>query len=74
PRLALVAHGGDSEPAADVSTLCLGSEREGLPTEIVNACEARWTIPVRQEVESLGVAAAAAIALSRIGSPTEELT
>lgn len=72
PRLALVAHGGDPEPAVDASTLCLGSERDGLPAEVEAACEARWTIPTREGVESLGVAAAAAIALSRIGSPTEE--
>jgi TrmH family RNA methyltransferase len=72
PRLALVAHGGDAEPAADASTLCLGSERDGLPPDVIEACDATWTIPTRDSVESLGVAAAAAIALSRIGSPTEE--
>ena len=72
PRLALVAHGGNPEPAADVATLCLGSEREGLPPDVVTACEATWTIPVREGVESLGVAAAAAIALSRIGSRVGE--
>jgi len=72
PRLALVAHDGDPEPATDVATLCLGAEREGLPQDVVDACDARWTIPTRGGVESLGVAAAAAIALSRIGSPTEE--
>jgi TrmH family RNA methyltransferase len=72
PRLALVAHDGDSEPATDAATLCLGAEREGLPSEITDACDARWTIPTHAGVESLGVAAAAAIALSRIGSPTEE--
>lgn len=72
PRLALVAHDGDPEPATDAATLCLGAEREGLPQEVVAACDARWTIPTRRGVESLGVAAAAAIALSRIGSPIEE--
>ena len=50
-------------------TICLGSERDGLPKEIIDATDATWTIPMRPDaVESLGVAAAAAIALSRIGS------
>jgi len=69
PRLALVAHDGALEPAAGARTLCLGSERDGLPSEVVDATDASWTIPVREgAVESLGVAAAAAIALGRIGS------
>ena len=72
PRLALVAHEGDAEPAGGTATLCLGSERDGLPQEVIGATDAAWTIPTRDGVESLGVAAAAAIALSRIGSPTEE--
>jgi len=69
PRLSLVAHGGAAEPTADVRTICLGSERDGLPPDVIDASDATWTIPVRPEaVESLGVAAAAAIALGRIGS------
>jgi len=69
PRLALVAHGGDAEPGEGTRTLCLGSERDGLPQAVIDASDATWTIPVRPEaVESLGVAAAAAIALGRIGS------
>jgi len=73
PRLALVAHGGVPEPADDVTTLCLGSERDGLPRAIVDAADATWTIPMRPNaVESLGVAAAAAVALSRIGSRVGE--
>lgn len=69
PRLALVAHGGDSEPGEGARTLCLGSEREGLPQTVLDASDMAWTIPVRSDaVESLGVAAAAAIALGRIGS------
>src|SRR5688572_17558262 len=72
PRLALVAHDGDADPADGIETLCLGAEREGLPQDVVDATDATWTIPTRDGVESLGVAAAAAIALSRIGSPTEE--
>jgi len=73
PRLSLVARGGDPDPAKDSRTICLGSERDGLPQEIVKATDAAWTIPMRPHaVESLGVAAAAAIALSRIGSRVGE--
>jgi len=69
PRISLVAHGGAPEPATDARTICLGSERDGLPQAIVDSTDASWTIPMRSgAVESLGVAAAAAIALSRIGS------
>lgn len=69
PRLALVAHDGAAEPPAEgTTTVCLGAERAGLPSELVSSCEATWTIPVRPGAESLGVAAAAAIALGRIGS------
>ena len=51
------------------ATLCLGSERDGLPDEVVDACETRVTIPLREGAESLNVAAAAAIAMQRISSP-----
>ncbi len=48
PRVALVAHGGDGLDALDgAATLCLGSERDGLPDEVLAACEARVTIPLR---------------------------
>ncbi|MDQ3729446.1 MAG: RNA methyltransferase, partial [Actinomycetota bacterium] len=74
PRLSLVAHGGEAEAMAGVRTLCLGSEREGLPQAVIDASDATWTIPLRPEaVESLGVAAAAAIALGRIGSRDGEI-
>ena len=53
--------------------ICLGSERDGLPQTVIDATDATWTIPMRPDaVESLGVAAAAAIALSRIGSRVGE--
>jgi RNA methyltransferase, TrmH family len=69
PRAALVAHGGDEPASLDgAATLCLGAEREGLPEEIVEQCDVRVTIPVRESAESLNVAAAAAIALQRIAS------
>lgn len=74
PRIALIAHGGEPPaPAASPLTLCLGAEREGLPPEVVERCQARWTIPLRPGgPESLNVAAAAAIALERISSAAAE--
>ena len=74
PRVALVAHGG-AEPSVPSRplTLCLGAEREGLPTEVLGACDQHWTIPLRAGgAESLNVAAAAAIALQRISSAAAE--
>jgi RNA methyltransferase, TrmH family len=69
PRAALVAHGGEPLEALDgVATVCLGAERAGLPDSVVESCDVRVTIPVRQGAESLNVAAAAAIALQRIAS------
>jgi RNA methyltransferase, TrmH family len=68
-RIALVAHGGTplDEVALDLPlTFVLGSEREGLPPEIVSDCREVATIPIADSVESLNVAAAAAIALSRV--------
>ncbi|MGV1050273.1 MAG: TrmH family RNA methyltransferase [Solirubrobacterales bacterium] len=72
PRAALVAHGGEGlEALPGAATLCLGAEREGLPAEVLAACEARVTIPLHPGgAESLNVAAAAAIAAQRISSPT----
>ena len=73
PRAALVARGGNPGGGEDsVATVCLGSEREGLPREVLEACERRWTIPVRAGAESLNVAAAAAIALGWISSAARE--
>ena len=49
------------------ATICLGAEREGLPAEVLELCEARVTIPLRAGgAESLNVAAAAAIACDRM--------
>jgi TrmH family RNA methyltransferase len=73
PRVSLVAHGGEPTPRIEAQTICLGAERDGLPQTIIDATDATWTIPMRPDaVESLGVAAAAAIALSRIGSRVGE--
>jgi RNA methyltransferase, TrmH family len=70
PRVALVAHGGEGVEALDgAATLCLGAEREGLPDEVLAACEREVTIPLRAgAAESLNVAASAAIAAQRISS------
>ena len=70
PRAALIAHGGDPLDGLEPPlTLCLGAEREGLPEQVLTACEHRLTIPLRAGgAESLNVAAAAAIACERISS------
>ncbi len=70
PRVALLAHGGEPLAALEgAATLCLGAEREGLPAEVLDACEARLTIPLRPGgAESLNVAAVAAICAERISS------
>lgn len=73
PRVSLVAHGGEPSPCAEARTICLGAERDGLPSEVIASSDATWTIPMRPDaVESLGVAATAAVALSRIGSRVGE--
>jgi RNA methyltransferase, TrmH family len=60
-RIALVAHGGEPlQPDGD-TTLVVGAEREGLPDDVVAACDAVATIPVRSE--SLNAAMAATVAL-----------
>jgi len=64
-KVALVAH--DGEPLADVPlepplAFLLGSEREGLPEELVADARSA-SIPTPGEAESLNVAAAGAIAL-----------
>jgi len=67
PRAALVAHGGEALEALDgAATVCLGAERAGLPADVLDHCEVEVTIPLREDAESLNVAAAAAIALQRI--------
>jgi TrmH family RNA methyltransferase len=70
PRVALVPHGGEELDTLDgAATVCLGAEREGLPGEVVAACDRRVTIPLREGgPDSLNVAAAASIAAQRISS------
>jgi RNA methyltransferase, TrmH family len=63
--VALVAH--DAPPLAELdpslSRFVLGSEREGLPDDVVAACAASATIPLAGPAESLNVAMAGTIAL-----------
>jgi TrmH family RNA methyltransferase len=65
-RVALVARGGTPLEDIDLSgatTFVLGSEREGLPADVLAKCDERATIPLATEAESLNVAMAGAIAL-----------
>ncbi len=68
PVVGLVAHGGGAPDDEPVGGLCLGGEREGLSERVAAACDRLWTIPLREGVESLNVAAAAAVAIGRISS------
>ncbi|MBP7669446.1 MAG: RNA methyltransferase [Candidatus Eisenbacteria bacterium] len=65
--VALVPHGGARidgiAPAAKPLAIVLGSEGAGLSTEVAALCTERWTIPMIEGADSLGVAAAGAIAL-----------
>jgi TrmH family RNA methyltransferase len=66
PRIALVAHGGEPLGQAELPeqvTFVLGAEREGVPPELAEACEASVSIPIPGSAESLNVAVAGAIAL-----------
>ena len=65
-RIGLVAHGG--KPLAglgfgDPTVFVVGSEREGLPQDVLARCDVVATIPTSGPAESLNVAAAGAIAL-----------
>lgn len=72
PRAGLLARGGGWPPGGAPATLCVGAEREGLAGEVAAACDQLWTIPLAGRAESLGAAAAAAIALERISSAAGE--
>ncbi|HET6642111.1 MAG TPA: RNA methyltransferase [Gaiellaceae bacterium] len=65
-RIALVTRGGTPLPETELPerfTFVLGSEREGLPGDVVAECDAQATIPLAHAAESLNVAVTAAIAL-----------
>ena len=66
PRIALVSRGGTPLPEADLGervTFVLGAEREGLPEDVVAACDAAVTISLASAAESLNVAMTGAVAL-----------
>jgi TrmH family RNA methyltransferase len=66
PYIALVARGGDPLGGAELpvrATFVLGAEREGVPAEILERCDATVSIPMAGGSESLNVAVAGAIAL-----------
>ena len=60
PAVALVAREGEPLDAT-AGTFVIGAEREGLPAEVVEACDAVAHIPIRSE--SLNAAMAATVAL-----------
>jgi TrmH family RNA methyltransferase len=65
-RVALVSHGGPPLAELDLGvpvTYVLGAERQGLPDDVVEACDLTATIPLAPGSESLNVAVAGAIAL-----------
>jgi RNA methyltransferase, TrmH family len=71
-RVALVPDGGIPLPELDSAgdmVLVLGAEREGLPTEILDRCEERVSIPQPGGGDSLNVALAGAIALYELARP-----
>jgi TrmH family RNA methyltransferase len=66
-RLALVAHAGEPLNKVDLQlplTLLVGSEREGLPKDVVAGCERMAHIPIA--TDSLNAAMAATIALHEV--------
>jgi RNA methyltransferase, TrmH family len=65
-RVALVPHGGTPLTEFDLSgdvVFVLGSEREGLPFDVLERCEIHASIPTSGAAESLNVAMAGTIAL-----------
>jgi RNA methyltransferase, TrmH family len=72
-RVALVPSGGIPLPELDYRNevvLVLGAEREGLPTEVLDRCDERVSIPQPGGGDSLNVATAGAIALYELARST----
>jgi TrmH family RNA methyltransferase len=66
PWVALQPRSGVPLPRLDLeerATFVLGAEREGLPDDIAERCDAVASIPLSEAAESLNVAVAGAIAL-----------
>src|SRR3954468_21033821 len=61
PRVALVARQGRPIAEVTAATLVVGAEREGIPAELLEACDEVAQIPIRSD--SLNAAMAASIAL-----------
>jgi TrmH family RNA methyltransferase len=61
PRVALVAREGEQLTGPAEGTLIIGAEREGLPPDVVAACDEVRHIPIASE--SLNAAQAATVAL-----------
>jgi tRNA (cytidine/uridine-2'-O-)-methyltransferase len=53
--------------------LFFGKESAGVPAAIADACDARLRIPIRQEVRSMNLASAAAVALGEALRQTASL-
>jgi RNA methyltransferase, TrmH family len=65
-RIALVAHGGKALDELELeagTTFVLGAERDGIPGDVLAACDDIATIPLASGAESLNVAIAGAIGL-----------
>jgi TrmH family RNA methyltransferase len=65
-RIALVAHGGTPLPELELEgdvVFVLGSEREGLPKDVLRRCDVQASIPQSGDAESLNVAMAGTVAL-----------
>jgi RNA methyltransferase, TrmH family len=74
-RIALDAASGaplrELEPAPGPTVLCLGAEREGLPSELLEEADAVARIPLRSDgPDSLNVAMAATVALYELSART----
>jgi TrmH family RNA methyltransferase len=64
--VATVAQQGEAPTAALLASpvlVLLGNEGAGLPADVLAACDARVTVPMRTGVDSLNVAVTAAILL-----------
>jgi RNA methyltransferase, TrmH family len=73
PWLALVPRNGTplwEVEKRETMTLLLGSERTGLPPELVAGCDEVMSIPLVGAAESLNVAVAGSVALYELSSPT----
>jgi len=63
PWIGLVPRDGEELRSIDRGAYVLGSEREGLPDDVLARCDERATIPLAAGAESLNVAMAGTIAL-----------